>query len=138
MKRFCPGWHASSPFLIGLTILTAPTVANAAWFGVRNDSQIPVVFQGASVVNNVVRRGKPHLLQPGQEAWELVQPGPKIISVYDARVPSRVLFEGPIVCGNLDMFFSIQVGVVVVPPGVQVPQARLIPAKPRTQPGAPR
>lgn len=109
-----------------------PAPVDATWFGVRNDSNMVVVFQGASVVNNVVRRGKAHALDPKMEGWEFIAPGPKIITVYDRL--GRVLFEGNMVAGAQDMFFSIQVGVVAVAPGVLIPQAQLIPAKPTTKP----
>lgn len=121
--------------LLTLVVCAAgPAPATAGWFGVRNDSQAVVIFQGASVVNNVVRRGKTHVLNPGQEAWEFIQPGPKIITVYDARMPGRMLYEENFQSGTADLFFSIQVGTAVVPPGVQVPQAQLIPARALTRP----
>jgi hypothetical protein len=119
------GWLASDP---------AP--AAAAWFGVRNDSNMVIIFQGASVDNNVVRRGKAHVLSPGQETWELITPGVKIVTVYDGRVPGRVLYERTFPVGPNDnlLFYSIQVGIVQVAPGVLVPQAQLFPGKPRTLP----
>jgi hypothetical protein len=111
-----------------------PATGLAGWFGVRNDTQAVVIFQGASVANNVVRRGRPHVLNPGQEAWEFITPGPKLINIYDARMPGRVLYEGNFLAGNADLFFSFQIGTVVVPPGVQVPQAQLLPARPLSRP----
>jgi hypothetical protein len=135
MNRLWRHSRLIGPCLLAVALVGAdPVPAAAAWFGVRNDSQMPVIFQGASVVNNVVRRGKAHILAPGQETWELIAPGTKIITIYDGRVPGRVLFEGNIVAGPTDMFFSIRVGLVQVAPGVVVPQATLLPATPKTRP----
>ena len=46
------------------------------------------------------RRGKPHLLYPGEVCWDRVlQPGPKLIVITDAKQPGQVLYSDTIVCG---------------------------------------
>jgi hypothetical protein len=97
--------------LLGLAALAlAPAEASAAWLGFRNDTQFPIVVQGASVVNGNLRRGKPQLLYPGEVFWEsIVVPGKKVVEVYDPKQPRRpALHQEGIDCGATDQFFSIQ------------------------------
>src|SRR5262245_49336485 len=58
----------------------------------RNDLPGPIVVQGTTIVNGVVRRGQPLLLPAGRVAGDFnLPPGPFLYSVYDANQPSRVL-----------------------------------------------
>jgi len=90
-----------------LGVLLAPGAVHASWIGFRNDTDIPVVVQGASVVNHRLRWGKPHLLYPGELCWDcIVQAGKKQIVVCDAK--KRVLARLFLKCGTADQFFSVQ------------------------------
>jgi hypothetical protein len=108
-----------------------PGSVRACWLGFRNDLNVPVIVQGSSVVNKVVRQGKPHLLYPGEVSWDcILQPGVKAIRVYDAKARGRVLYEGPVTCGAKDLLFSVTIDSG--PP----PRAVLAPAKlPMAMPG---
>jgi hypothetical protein len=140
---------AVRPVALGLTVLAliaaAPAAGQAAWLGFRNDTKMPVVVQGATVLpRNIVRRGAPHLLYAGDVAWDpILQPGPKVITVYDANNPKRVLYQGTIVCGALDLFFSLQIDPPPPPPPPPKgqrppppppPRVKLVPAKPPNPP----
>ncbi|MFN4261727.1 MAG: hypothetical protein ACK4RK_20800 [Gemmataceae bacterium] len=109
-----------------VVVVVVPAPASAASLGFRNESTIPVYVQGEITVNGIPQRSRPYLLQPGQFIAEATVPGTKIITVYDARQPARVLFRGPVVCGLTDVFFSIQVQVQRVG-NMTIPQALLIP-----------
>jgi hypothetical protein len=73
----------------------------------KNNTPVPVVIQGACVVQGVVRRDKPILLRPGDLA-KIALPGPKIISLYDPSAPNRLLFQGAQPASNEDLAFLIQ------------------------------
>jgi hypothetical protein len=83
--------------LVALGLLGGfPTTAQAAGIGFRNNLKIPVVVQGASRVNNVLRRGLPRTVLPGNAMWVWdtdLPPGDREIVVYDAQMPNRVLYR---------------------------------------------
>jgi hypothetical protein len=81
--------------LLALAVLGVfPAVSAADGLGFRNDLKIPIIVQGESLVNNVLRRGQPLLIQPGKVAWDTnLKPCDRFISVYDARMPTRVLLR---------------------------------------------
>lgn len=62
--------------------------------GFRNDLKMPVIVQGTSKVNNMVRRGSPILVPAGRMSGDFnVPPGQRVYSVYDANQPTRVLAQ---------------------------------------------
>ena len=82
------------PAALGLAalMLTAavPGTVRAAWLGYRNETKSPIIVQAASIQRNVVRRGAAHLLYTRDVAWDVVlQPGAKVITVYDGNNPKR-------------------------------------------------
>lgn len=57
----------------------------------RNDSNVSVIVQGWTVINNMPRRGQPILVQPGKAVSDRSLPaGIRYISIYDAKQPTRV------------------------------------------------
>jgi hypothetical protein len=54
------------------------------------------VIQAGSVVRGVLRRDPPCALRPGDITPPIMLPGNKIITIYDARTPNRILFQGVI------------------------------------------
>src|SRR5262249_52440504 len=80
-----------APPLLG----TRSAAAHGGGMCSRNDLKIPVVVQGASVVNNMVRRGKPVVLAPGKTGWDTNLPaGSRVVTVYDYFQTNRILFQG--------------------------------------------
>ena len=60
----------------------------------RNDLKVPVIVQGISQVNGVLKRGQPLLVAPGKTAGDFNVPaGVRAYSVYDANQPTRVLVK---------------------------------------------
>src|SRR5439155_22887907 len=89
--------------LLGLLLGGWPAMATAASITFRNDTSMPVIVRGVSVVNRQVRQGAPHLLQPGDSCADpILFPGQKLITVYDAKQPARPWFQGTISCAGSD------------------------------------
>jgi hypothetical protein len=142
---------ASFGVLASLCVVASPVDTRAASLGLRNDVDAPVVVQCISVVNGTIRRGPVHVLHPGQVAWDLIAaPGNKLITIADAKQPTRMLFRDTVPCGSSDLFFSIQADAPPLPntddskakTNRPLPRkVKLVPAKPPTQPagsGLPR
>jgi hypothetical protein len=127
------GWCAA-----GMLVLFAPTLADAAWLGFRNDTRAVIVVQGASVVDNKLRWGKPYRLLPGEVYWEpIVVTGEKVVAVFDPRQPNRPVHQENIVTGDEDQFFSIQVEAPPAPAKGQPPappKIKLVPTDPPKKP----
>src|SRR5205823_13152521 len=71
-----------------------PGAAGAEALAFRNECKAPVVVQAVSVFRGRVFRDKPYLLNRGHVTPNIVLPGDKVITVYDAKVPNRELFKG--------------------------------------------
>jgi hypothetical protein len=112
--------------LVGLTLALLGLGANpaaAAKVIFRNDATSPVVVQGTIIVNGQVQRGKALVIRPGQMAnYDSMPAGNTLVTIYDATMPNRVLYQNTITVGNDDLFFSVQAD----PP---LPRAKLVPGK---------
>lgn len=99
------------PYLLaGLAaLLLTPGLVRAEAVQVKNETSIAVVVQAACVVRGLAVRDKPYLLNPNDKSPAIVLPGNKVITVYDAKVPTRVLFQGVIPATADDQAFSLQV-----------------------------
>ena len=89
--------------LIGLL----PAGARAEALVFRNDTNAAVIVQGACVVRGVLRRDRPYLLKPGDATPGITLPGNKLITVYDAFNPNKVIFQGTIPRSPTDQLFSV-------------------------------
>ena len=93
--------------LVALAVL--PAGAEAASLAFRNDTDSPLLVQGVSLVKGVARRGKLHVLRPGEVSQELILvPGTVVITVADANQPKRTLCREAIQFTGVDLFFAIQ------------------------------
>lgn len=90
--------------------LLLPSAAGAEGLGFVNELKIPVIVQGSSVENNMIRRGPPLLVFAGKTGWDLnLKQGRRFITIYDARQTTRVLYQGPpIMFTGRDMQFAIR------------------------------
>jgi hypothetical protein len=138
MMRHLRGWNAGSVLLAVIGLAAIAPGADAAWLGFRNDTNGTLVVQGASLVNNLPRWGKPNRLLPGEVYWEnILVPGNKLIAVFDINQPNRPLHREILQCAGSDLFYSIQIlpgtpaskGQPATPP-----QMKLVPTKPPEQP----
>jgi hypothetical protein len=131
--------------LFGLAVVFAaivPSFADAAWLGFKNNTNAVVVIQAADLVMangkvQQVRPGKPHVLYPGEVAWDAVAaPGPRLIVVFDPKANNRQVLREQVDCNKNDIFLSLQ---FVTPQQVKgqpplPPQLKLVPAAPPTPP----
>jgi hypothetical protein len=88
-----------------LCLLPGAGPAESLYF--QNKCDAPVVLQATSVFRGAVWRGRPCLLKPGDTTPAIAMPGNKIITVLDPKVPNRVLFQGAIPAGVMDLRFNI-------------------------------
>jgi hypothetical protein len=84
-----------------------PAGARAENLVFRNTCPVPVVVQAVVVYRGAIRRDKPYVLKPGDMTPSLALPGDKVITVYEATIPNRVLFQGAVASGRKDRFFDI-------------------------------
>jgi hypothetical protein len=94
--------------LCALAMVVLPAIAAAETVVLRNDLNVPVIVQGTCVIKGKAVRSKPVLVQPGDSA-NIVLPGNKIITVYDARMPSVLLNQSTVPAAKEDQYFSLQV-----------------------------
>lgn len=86
-----------------------PVMADAAVLGFRNETEIPVLVQGISMINRVARRGKLHVLRPGEVSQEpILVPGTILIIIADAKQPTRILSQETLQFTGTDLFYAIQ------------------------------
>jgi len=91
------------PLLLALlAVFLVPVLAQAETVLIRNDCAVPIVIQAGSVVRGVLRRDPPCALKPGDITPGIMLPGNKIITIYDARTPNRILFRGIIPAADDD------------------------------------
>jgi hypothetical protein len=73
----------------------APVAAqNFPAIGFKNESPVPLIIQGWSLINGVQRRGAPIAIAPGRVAFDLNVPqGPRFYTVYNANQPALILLR---------------------------------------------
>lgn len=101
-------------FLALAWVIVLPGVADAGWLIFRNDTKLPVIVQGTSIVNGVLRQ-KRQILQPGETWREATVRGNKLIIIADAKQPTRILYRDTIIVGQADINVSIQEDAVPQP-----------------------
>lgn len=77
-----------------LIILFVPTSLRAEQYVIRNETPVPVVVQATCIFQGQAKRDRPIPLKPGAIMPPMTWIGKKVITVYDARVPTRVLYRG--------------------------------------------
>jgi hypothetical protein len=75
-----------------------------------------------------VRRGTPTTLGPGEKMTVNVA-GNKLVNIYDARLPNRMLYQGTITTSPNDGVYSIK------QPDPRSPKVEMEMAKPSMKPG---
>ena len=96
-----------SLLLAVLAVLLVPAISLAETLYVRNECPIPLVVQTGSVVRGVLRRDPPVTLKNGDITPGTMLPGNKIITIYDARNPNRILYRGTIPAAIQDQQYGI-------------------------------
>jgi hypothetical protein len=74
----------------------------------RNECKgLVVVVQSASMARGVMRRDKPVTLRYGDVSPKLPLDTEKLITVYDQRSTTRILFQGSLKASPVDLYYSI-------------------------------
>jgi hypothetical protein len=94
---------------IAIALLVVPSLARAETLQFQNQTPVPVVIQLSCVVGGKLQRDRPHLLNPSDKSPAVSLPGNKLLTIYEAKVPNRMLFQSVIPGGADDQSFSIQV-----------------------------
>lgn len=129
MVRIFAAQRGGVPLLWMSLLAFLPSQAHAAWLGFRNDTSRPVMVQSLLVMDprRPPRTGKPQQLYPREVTWDsVIQPGKRVIEIYDARRPTLLLGRTMIESAGNDLFFSLQMapgGVIKVVP-TPVPRVR--------------
>jgi hypothetical protein len=108
MMRQMQGLVTVGKLPLGLVALAfLPAALSAQTVNIRNDSQVAMVVQFAYVVNGTVKRDKPIVIRPGATVPIATLPGAKLISVYDARMPNKVLHQSTIPASKDDQAYIL-------------------------------
>jgi hypothetical protein len=124
MTRQSHGLLKRGAVLIALALpFVLPTKGLAEDLVFVNNTKGTLVLQVATVVRGTVRRGAPITLGPGDKTTVSV-PGNKLINLYDARFPNRVLFQGTLPASADNAAYS------VTQPDLRVPKVSVDMVKP--------
>jgi hypothetical protein len=104
-----------SAALLALMFVPAAALAQNPVLVVRNDTPMAVVVHASTVCRGVVARARPALLNPKASA-PINLPGNKVITIYDARFPTRILYRDTLPPTTQNRTLSIQPD----PPGLKL------------------
>jgi hypothetical protein len=98
------GWFLAT--LAGWLLVTASPVL-AENIVVKNSTALPVVVQATAVVRGQLIRDKPQIIASMGTSANIVLPGNKVLTIYDARNANRILAQVPIPGGNDDVAMEV-------------------------------
>ena len=88
--------------------LVVPNTAQATGIGFYNNTRSRILVQGYSIVNRMIRKGPVLVIDPGRTVFSIYVPqGFRTITIADGLDPNRILFNGVIAVGPLDMLLSV-------------------------------
>lgn len=99
--RLVPG------LLAVLIVCLAPTVAAADTLVFRNELRASVVVHTSTVVSGRLFRNQPYLLRPGERTPVLPRRGDMTVTICDAAVANRILFQGSVRYSTTKLAFGI-------------------------------
>lgn len=107
ISNHCSGGRKCLQLLALLAAVAVPTAIHAETIVIENTTAVPIVVQASSIVKGQVNRGAPAMLKPGDSTPGIQLPGNKVITIYDAKTPNKVLFQGVVPAGNNDLNLGI-------------------------------
>lgn len=117
LRYLCRGTAVCMPALLVLALYAAPATAGVT-ISFRNDTKSPIIVQGIGVIRGRLVQGRPLLVQPGATVSDVVLvPGNKVITIVDAKQPTRTLARETITVGAKSVFFAVEVDEEKVAPG---------------------
>jgi hypothetical protein len=93
-----------------LIVCVTPAVLQAETITFRNECRVPVAVQTGSVVGGVLRPDRTIVLKPREATPRISLDSDKIVIIYDARVPNRILYKDAVRASKR----AIHVGIVPV------------------------
>jgi hypothetical protein len=113
--------------LVGVVLVSWSSTAGAAAIGFHNTLKMNIYVEAVSIVRGRVIRDKPLLLAPGKVGWHMnVPPGNRVIYIYDANPPVRLLYRNTLAVGLPNLFFAVK----PQQPVRGAPAVKLVPARP--------
>jgi hypothetical protein len=109
-----------------LVVVLLPAALHAETITIQNTSSVPIVVQASSIVGKQVNRAAPAMLNPNDATPGIQLPGNKVITIYDAKTPNKVLYQGVIPEGKQDL----NLGIVVDPKTGKFVKLEKLPAAP--------
>jgi hypothetical protein len=97
--------------VLALALLAVvPNTAHATGMGFCNNTKSRILVQGYSIVNRMIRKGPVLVVDPGKTVYDIYVPPmtPRTITIADGLNPNRILYNGVIPVGTVDMLFSVQ------------------------------
>lgn len=91
-----------------LALMLIPIDVRAENIILRNDTSMALVVDTCGVFAGRITRARTCLLSPRASTPPIALPGNKVITLYDARFPTRVLFRDTIPASTQNQTFSIQ------------------------------
>jgi hypothetical protein len=98
--------------LLALLVLALPVQAQSGGIAFRNETQTPLLVQGASLVNGMLQRGQPLTIYPDRTGYDVnLPPGIRQITISDPNQAGRVLLRENVPYRGKNLLFTIiQVG----------------------------
>jgi hypothetical protein len=93
--------------LVGLVLVLLPASSSAETIQVKNDAGGPIIVVVSCVVRGQKVSAGPYKLDANDASPGVTLPGNKVITVYDAKAPNRVIFQGAIPGGPNDVQWAI-------------------------------
>jgi len=93
--------------LLVLVVILLPASLHAETIIIQNTLPAAIVVQASTIVRGQVNRAAPATLNPNDATPGIQMPGNKFITIYDAKAPNKVLYQGVIPAGNADLNLGI-------------------------------
>jgi hypothetical protein len=103
-------WRKGLGGTLALALLALlPLQAPAAGIGFRNETNSPIVVQGATFVGGMLRRGQALVIYPNRSALDQRLPlGTRLITIYDGNQPNRLLLRERVEFRGQDLLFRVR------------------------------
>jgi hypothetical protein len=112
------------PAVLVVTLL--PAALHAETITITNTGPMGIVVQASSIDGKKVERAAPAMLNPNDTTPAIQLRGNKVITIYDAKTPNKVLYQGVIPAGNQDL----NLGIVIDPKTGKIVKLEKLPAPP--------
>lgn len=106
--------------LAALLVMLLPAAAPAETLIFHNRLKESVFVQASSVFRGMLKRDRARLVKPGDKTRAISLPGDKIIVISDPFVPNKVLYQGAVPAGRMDLHYDIVLDGTITPAKVTI------------------